>query len=178
MDNLRIREALAADIDNLCALIFEHGPNPWNHLPSVEVTAHLQQIADGSVSALLAERGGELLGFVSYKLSRHFARYQPPTRCDQEHAYICEAVTHRDVAGHGLGSRLLKQVIAALVEQGVGDIYIDRHEEDAASAAMMRKAGFVEIETYADLERRPNGSRRTMVYCLRAATEHKAVQAG
>ena len=167
MDDLRIREALASDIDNLCALIFEHGPNPWNHLPPIEVTAHLQQIADGSVSALLTERGGELLGFVSYELSRHFARYQPPARRDQEHAYICEAVTHRAVAGQGLGSRLLKQVIAELVEQGVGDIYIDRHEENAASAGMMRKAGFVEIETYADPERRPNGSRRTTVCCLR-----------
>ncbi|MGG5872634.1 N-acetyltransferase family protein [Pseudomonas peli] len=167
MDNLRIRQALAADIDNLCALIFEHGSNPWNHLPPAEVTAHLQQIADGSVSALLAERGGELLGFVSYQHSRHFAHYQPPTRHDLQHAYICEAVTHRAVAGQGLGSRLLKQVVAALDEQGVADIYIDRHEENAASAGMMRKAGFVEIETYADPERRPNGSRRTTVCCLR-----------
>ncbi|WP_339524707.1 GNAT family N-acetyltransferase [Pseudomonas sp. EA_35y_Pfl2_R111] len=167
MDNLRIREATAADIDNLCGLIFEHGPNPWNYLPPAEVTTHLQQIADGSVSALLAERGGELLGFVSYQYSRHFARYQPPTRLDLEHAYICEAVTHRAVAGQGLGSRLLKQVVTALAEQGVADIYIDRHEENAASAGMMRKAGFVEIETYADPERRPNGSRRTTVCCLR-----------
>jgi len=167
MDNLRIRQATAADIDNLCVLIFEHGPNPWNHLPSVEVTAHLQQIADGSVSALLAEKGSELLGFISYQHSRRFARYQPPARCDQEHAYICEAVTHRAVAGQGLGSRLLKQVVAALAEQGVSDIYIDRHEENAASAGMMRKAGFIEIETYADPERRPNGSRRTTVCCLR-----------
>ena len=178
MDNLLIREATAADIDSLCALIFEHGPNPWNHLPSVEVTAHLQQISDGSVSTLLAERGGELLGFVSFQRSRHFARYQPAARCDQEHAYICEAVTHRAVSGQGLGSRLLKQVVAALAEQGVSDIYIDRHEENAASAAMMRKAGFVEIETYADLERRPNGSRRTTVCCWRAELEHNAVQAG
>jgi ribosomal protein S18 acetylase RimI-like enzyme len=167
MDNLRIRQALAADIDDLCALIFEHGPNPRNHLPPTEVTAHLQQIADGSVSALLAERGGELLGFVSYQHSRHFARYQPPVRRDLQHAYICEAVTHRAVAGQGLGSRLLKQVVAVLAEQGVVDIYIDRHEENAASAGMMRKVGFVEIETYADPERRPNGSRRTTVCCLR-----------
>jgi hypothetical protein len=39
MDNLRIRRAQAADIDNLCALILEHGPNPWNHLPSVDCLA-------------------------------------------------------------------------------------------------------------------------------------------
>lgn len=167
MDNLRIRQATAADIDNLCTLILKHGPNPWNHLPSAEVTAHLQQIADGSVSALLAERGSELLGFVSYQRSRHFARYQPLARLDLEHAYISEAVTHRAVAGQGLGSRLLKQVVVVLAEQGVADIYIDRHEENAASAGMMRKAGFVEIETYADPERRPNGSRRTTVCCLR-----------
>lgn len=167
MSDVTIRMAASGDIETLCSLILEHGPNPWNHLPPDEVTAHLNSIADGAVQALLAEREGEILGVVSYQFSRHFERYQPPARRDQLHAYICEAVTHRAAAGQGLGSRLLSQAVAQLVEQGIRDIYIDRHEENAASAGMMRKAGFVEVETYTDLQRRPNGSRRTTVCCLR-----------
>lgn len=169
MSELNIRMAVPGDIERLCSLILEHGPNPWNHLPPDEVRAHLNGIADGGVQAVLAERDGEIVGFVSYQRSRHFARYQPPTRRDSEHAYICEAVTHRAVAGQGLGSRLLNQAVAGLVEQGIADIYIDRHEENAASAGMMRKAGFVAIDTYTDLQRRPNGSRRTTVCCFRVA---------
>ena len=167
MCELQIRQARAHDFHGLCGLIFEHGSNPWNHLPEAEVRAHLQAIADGSVQAVLAEREGELLGFVSYRQSRDFARYQPAPRRAQVHAYICEAVIHRDMAGQGLGSHLLRQVVSLLAEQGLHDIYIDRHEENAASAGMMRKAGFVEIESYADPERRPHGSGRTTVCCLR-----------
>lgn len=167
MGEFEIRRARAQDIDGLCALIFAHGPNPWNHLPEAEVRAHLQAIADGSVQAVLAERGGELLGFVSYQRSRYFQRYQPAARSASEHGYICEAVIHLQMAGRGLGSRLLVQAVAHLAEEGVQDIYIDRHEENAASAGMMRKAGFVEIETYADPARRPHGSGRTTVCCLR-----------
>lgn len=167
MSDLEIRQAQAQDIAGMCELIFEHGPNPWNHLPGDEVIAHLQAIADGTVLAVLAEREGELLGFVSYQLSRHFERHQPEARRGQLHGYICEAVTHRAVAGQGLGTRLLQQAVMQLGEQGMSDIYIDRHEENAASAGMMRKAGFIEVETYADPQRRPNGSGRTTLCCLR-----------
>lgn len=169
MSDFEIRQAQAGDIDNLCALILEHGPNPWNYLPEAEVREHLQGIADGAVQAMLVEREGELLSFVSYRLTSHFARHQPETRRGQLHGYICEAVTHRAVAGQGLGSRLLQQAAIQLGEQGVSDIYIDRHEQNAASAGMMGKAGFVEVETYVDPQRRPNGSGRTTLCCLRLA---------
>lgn len=169
MSDFEIRQAQAGDIDNLCALILEHGPNPWNYLPEAEVREHLQGIADGAVQAVLVEREGELLGFVSYRLTSHFALHQPETRRGQLHGYICEAVTHRAVAGQGLGSRLLQQAAMQLGEQGVSDIYIDRHEQNAASAGMMGKAGFVEVETYVDPQRRPNGSGRTTLCCLRLA---------
>lgn len=169
MSDFEIRQVQAGDIDNLCALILEHGPNPWNYLPEAEVREHLQGIADGAVQAVLVEREGALLGFVSYCLTRHFVRHQPEARRDHLHGYICEAVTHRAVAGQGLGSRLLQQVVIQLGEQGIVDSYIDRHEQNAASAGMMRKAGFVEVETYADPQRRPNGSGRTTLCCLRLA---------
>ncbi|MBU1331717.1 MAG: GNAT family N-acetyltransferase [Gammaproteobacteria bacterium] len=167
MMDVLIRPAAAEDIATLCALLFEHGPNPWNHLPYDEVVAHLNGIASSEVAALLADSDGEVVGFVSYIRTGSFAAYQPSARRDVEHAYICEAVTHRAMAGRGLGSRLLKQVIATLAEQGVQDIYIERHEENAASAGMMRKAGFSELLSYADPARRPQGSGRTTLCCLR-----------
>ena len=70
MNELEIRRAAAHDIAGMTELIFAHGANPWNHLPRVEVTAHLQAIAKDSVQAMLAERDGKLLGFVSFELSR------------------------------------------------------------------------------------------------------------
>lgn len=166
-----LRRATEADISAMCALIFEHGPNPWNHLPHAEVTAHLQAIASAEVQAVVAlagsQLGSEMLGFVSYRWSNQFARYQPIARSANAQAYICEAVVARYAAGRGLGSGLLRAAIAELAGQGVSDIYIDRHEQNAGSAGMMRNAGFVEIDCYDDPERRPNGSRRTTVCCLR-----------
>ncbi|MGH8354735.1 MAG: GNAT family N-acetyltransferase [Pseudomonas sp.] len=170
MNEPQIRLANAEDVERLCALIFEHGPNPWNFLPEAAVTAHLQGIAAGGVQAVLAEREGALAGFVSFQLSGDFARYQAAERRDRAHGYICEAVVHSDMAGQGLGSRLLRRAVERLAAQGMADIYIDRHEENAASAGMMRKAGFVAIDTYADPERRPHGSRRTTVCHLRMLT--------
>ncbi len=63
---LIIRSAQTDDIAEMTALLLEHGPNPWNYLPEDEVRAHLQSIADGSVEAVLAQRGEQIVGFVSY----------------------------------------------------------------------------------------------------------------
>lgn len=156
-----IRPATVDDIPALYALILEHGPNPWNHLPPDEVHSHLQGIADGAVGAMLAEGEGHLAGFVSFYLSQDFQLHQPVDRQEQPQGYICEAVVHRDIAGRGLGTQLLLAAVARLAALGAVDIYIERHEENLASAGMMRKAGFRELSTFDDPARRPNGSRRT-----------------
>lgn len=168
MSEPSIRQACAEDIEALCALILEHGPNPWNHLPEVEVREHLQGIATNATLAVLAEEQGRLLGFVSYRLTRDFAVHQPAARASQLHGYICEAVVHRDCAGRGVGAHLLTEAVQDLWRRGVHDVYIDRHEENAASAGVMRKAGFSELLTYADPARRANGSGRSTLCCLRA----------
>jgi ribosomal protein S18 acetylase RimI-like enzyme len=72
-------------------------------------------------------------------------------------------VVRRERTGQGLGTRLLREALAALSSMGVDAVFIDRHEENIASAGMMRRAGFMELETYADPRRRPNGSGRTTV---------------
>jgi ribosomal protein S18 acetylase RimI-like enzyme len=160
---ITVRCAAAADVAAMNAFIFEHGTNEWNFLPVDDVAAHLGAIGDGKIRAVLAESGGRLLGFVTFMSARTMARYQSREHVGYPHGYVCEAVVHRLYAGKGLGSRLLREAVAELGRQGLKEIYIERHEENRASAGMMRKAGFTEVATFDDPQRRSSGSRRTTV---------------
>lgn len=162
-DDIVIRNAGAADIEAMQAFLFEHGANQWNFLPEDDVRAHLAAIDGGGTQAVLAERGGQLLGFVTFTVSRAMTRYQSIEHAGNRHGYVCEAVVHRAHAGKGLGSRLLQAAVTALAAQGYREIYIERHEENLASAGMMRKAGFAEVATIDDPGRRTSGSRRTTI---------------
>ena len=153
----------------LHAFIFEQGANEWNWLPVAGIEHHMRDIAAEEAGALLAMNGDEMLGAVTFCSTEDFARYQSPGRKAAPHGYICEVVVRRDQTGRGLGAHLLEQAVLALQAGVLQEIYIDRHEENAPSAGMMRKAGFVELESYADPERRPNGSGRTTV-CRRLLT--------
>ncbi|RJG05011.1 GNAT family N-acetyltransferase [Noviherbaspirillum cavernae] len=158
-----LRKANAGDVAAMKVFIFEHGANQWNFLPEAEVSAHLAAIARDKTHAAIAEIDKELVGFVTYLTSRDLARYQSLAHAGQLHGYICEAVVHRQHAGKGIGARLLGEAIAQLAAHGCKEIYIERHEENLASGGMMRKAGFIEIDTFDDPERRSSGSRRTTV---------------
>lgn len=145
------------------AFIHTHGANVWNWLPADGITAHMRDIAEHKALAVLAMDAEQLVGVVSFCVTQDFSRYQAPERNTQPHGYICEAVVRADQAGRGLGTQLLERAVQDLKARGMQEIYIDRHEENAASAGMMRKAGFVEIETFAEPARRPHGSGRTTV---------------
>jgi L-amino acid N-acyltransferase YncA len=155
--------ARAEHLRALQSLILDHGANVWNWLPEEGIAQHMQDIADAKAQALLAMEGTELVGAVTFCATHSFARYQSAARQEALHGYICEAVVRRDQAGRGLGAQLLEHAVARLKAQGLQEIYIDRHEENAASAGIMRKAGFVELDTFAEPERRPHGSGRTTV---------------
>ncbi|NVO06818.1 MAG: GNAT family N-acetyltransferase [Rhodoferax sp.] len=157
---------VAAEIQHLRGLqafIFAHGANVWNWLPVAGIEHHMRDIAAEEAYALLAMEGDELLGAITYCSTQDFARYQPAGRTDAEHGYVCEVVVRSDQTGRGLGVQLLERAVQALQADGLQEIYIDRHEENAASAGMMRRAGFEELETFAEPERRPHGSGRTTV---------------
>lgn len=158
-----LRDGTAADIPALQTLILEHGPNAWNYLPEDEVRDHVAGIADGRTGAVVALAGNEIVGVVTYEITGAFRRYQPPSRADAVQGHVCEAAVHRDHAGRGIGAALLQAAAHRLRDRGCTDIYVERHEENAASAGMMRKAGFVAIDTFDDPVRRPSGSGRTTV---------------
>lgn len=166
MADLQIRPASAEDVPAMLALILEHGLNDWNFLPAGPVREHFEAIARGEIQALVAVAGDDLRGLVTYHESAAFSRFQPDG--GGRHAYIAEATVHRGEAGRGLGTRLLRAAIADLSVRGLPDIYCERHEENPGSAGMMRKAGFRELATFDDPQRRPNGSRRTTICYLDA----------
>jgi ribosomal protein S18 acetylase RimI-like enzyme len=143
--------------------IFEHGANQWNFLPPDDVAAHLDGIANGKTRAVIAECGGTLVGYVTYMVARSMMRYQSREQIGNPHGYVAEAVVHRDHAGKGIGSSLLSAALGQLAQEGCKEVYIERHEENLASAGMMRKAGFNEVATFDDPQRRASGSRRTTV---------------
>jgi ribosomal protein S18 acetylase RimI-like enzyme len=155
--------AHAEHLGALQALILDHGANVWNWLPEDGIAEHMRDIASGLAQGLLAMQGAELVGAVTFCTTHGFPRYQNALRTDAPHGYVCEAVVRRDQVGRGLGAQLLRAAVASLKSQGLQEIYIDRHEENAASAGMMRKAGFIEVETFAEPARRPHGSGRTTV---------------
>ena len=166
MENkLVLRKAGCADVPAMQAFIFEHGANQWNFLPEDGIAAHLADIENGATQALLAMQGAELAGLVTFMASSALAHYQSGAdrRRRRGHGYICEAVVHRAHAGRGIGTQLLLEAVACLRAQGLSEIFIERHEENLASAGMMRKAGFVEIDLFDDPERRASGSCRTSV---------------
>ena len=147
----------------LTDLIFTHGANVWNYLPEDGIREHLQAVVQGRDHGVLALQDGQLLGAVTFGLSNDFDRYLPAHQRGMPQGYVSEAVVRRERTGQGLGTRLLREALAALSSMGIVAVFIDRHEENIASAGMMRRAGFVELETYADPRRRPNGSGRTTV---------------
>lgn len=161
----------AEHLPALQALIFDHGTNIWNYLPEDGIREHLDDIAQGRAQGLLALQDGKILGAVTYCLNTDFDRYLPPQTRGTPQGYVCEAVVRRDCAGQGLGTQLLREVLAALSTMGAQVVFIDRHEENRASAGMMRRAGFVEIDTFAQLWRRPHGSGRTTVCSFSFADE-------
>lgn len=158
-----IKSAQISDVPAMLMFIFEHGMNQWNYLNRQSVSAHLADIEIARAQALLATIDGELAGFTTFMLSTGLAHYQAPEHRGSTHGYICEAVVHRERAGRGVGTILLRAATVQLAAQGFNEIYIERHEENLASAGMMRKAGFFEIAVFKDTKRRVAGSQRTSV---------------
>jgi GNAT superfamily N-acetyltransferase len=164
---VRLVAASAQDMPALHDLIFDHGANSWNYLPEDGIREHLDDIAEGRAHGVLALEQGQLIGAVTFGLSTDYDDYLPEQARGTPQGYVSEAVVRRDRTGQGWGTRLLRQALVELGKLGAELVFIDRHEANLASAGMMRAAGFVEIDTYADPRRHPHGSGRTKVCSYR-----------
>lgn len=157
------RQVLCGELAMLKNFLFEHGPNPWNYLPKDGIDKSFSLISNNQGEALVACDGDTIIGlalfFYPSALPEYFQQYSD----SKPAVYVAEVVVHSDYAGRGIGTQLLNQVIARAYDLKASRVLLDRHEENAASAGMMIKAGFREICTFTDLERRLSGSRKTTV---------------
>ncbi|MGX4676707.1 N-acetyltransferase family protein [SAR92 clade bacterium H246] len=157
------RNALPKEHKVLTTFLLDHGANPWNHLPEDGIRETFAAVAQGNGEVLLACDNSTIVGLCIFfypsalpEKYRQYAKYQSAV-------YVSEVAVHRDYAGQGIGFELLRQTIAHAQALDAILVLIDRHEENLASAGMMRKAGFAELRTFVDLERRDYGSRKTTV---------------
>ena len=162
LKNILIRSATPEDVDEIRRLVIDHGNTQWNHFPREDLEGHLAKIVSGADHALLAYDGSILVGMVSFTVGSFYFEYEPETESQEPTGYIVEALTHSDFAGRSIGTQLLERAKAVLVENGVRSIYAKRHEENGASAALMRKTGFQMIDVFHD-PRRTSGSCRTAI---------------
>jgi GNAT superfamily N-acetyltransferase len=160
------RLAKTDELKQLKAFLFHHGANPWNHLPLDGVNAEFALIAAGKGSALAAYRDDQPVGLAIFyhpnALPKHYLEYSHARSA----LYIAEVVVHKDYSGRGIGTNLLKEIIRRAADFGAEILLVDRHSENVGSAGMMRKAGFKELATFVDLDRRDFGNRSTTVLSL------------
>ena len=167
MTSCTLRPATPDDLTAIHGLIMEHGPNQWNWLPEDGVASTLDELRTGLAGAVVADNGQRLLGALVYRQEDHFPHLRPHDVAPAQCGFLVEAVVSREAAGQGLGTRLMQAACDGLATRGITWITADRHEENAASAGMMRRAGLVLVSTFDDPERRPHGSRRTSVCAVR-----------
>ena len=153
------------DFQIMRELLLKEGTNEWNYITDESIEHQFKLIQDGKALAVLAEEG-EILGFaiVIFKGScpSKLSKYEQVSTI----AYINDVVIASNQSGKGLGTRLLKESIRLASVEKCSKVYIERHEENLASAGMMRKAEFELVETFHDPDKRTSGSRNTTVQSI------------
>lgn len=156
------RQVSDADLQEMRSLLLKDGPNEWNYITEESIEHQFQLIRNNNAVAVLAEDNG-IHGFAVLI----YREASPAKLCKYDNlsaiAYIADVVVSLRKSGGGLGTRLLKKSIELAGKAECTKVYIERHEENPASAGMMRKAGFEVVETFFDPGKRDTGSRKTAV---------------
>ncbi|MEM1114342.1 MAG: GNAT family N-acetyltransferase [Pseudomonadota bacterium] len=159
------RKPTSQDFQAMRKLLLNEGPNEWNYITDESIDRQFQLIEDGKALAVLAE-AEEIAGFAVLILKDACPEKLSNYADLADIAYINDVVVAANHSGKGLGSELLAVSIKLAANEKCDAVYIERHEENMASAGMMRKAGFELVETFYDPDKRAAGSRRTSVLSI------------
>jgi GNAT superfamily N-acetyltransferase len=161
---MKIHSRLLEEIDfkNIKELLLKDGINEWNYITEESINNQFQLIKEGKASVILAEKN-EIIGF-AILIHEEFGLDIYRKYGDlASTASINDVVVSKDHSGKGIGSKLLNECISVARQLHFHTVYIERHEENLASAGMMRKSGFQIIETFYDSKKRFSGSKNTTV---------------
>ncbi len=116
---------------------------PSEPLASRYVSEMLKRCGERSGAVYVAERAGEVVGFVcvwvSPSLSGSISRVQ-------QVGYIADLVVSRRVRGQGIGRALLERAERFAVEKGLAYVKVDVLAGNARAREMYRRAGFGDYE--------------------------------
>ena len=160
---VELRNAEAHELEALKNFLITHGANQWNYLPEDGIDEQFQRLYKGTDHCIVAMGDGRPAGIAVYSQPGDIPTLFEPYVAENPAAYVAEVTVHAEWGGQGIGSALLNHIAATSKAGGANELILERHEQNLASAGMMRKAGFVEIDCFLDLERRETGSRKTTV---------------
>ncbi len=159
------RKLNEADFQAMQELLLKEGPNEWNYITDASIGHQFQLINQGKAIPVLAEDTC-IVGFAVLIIKEACPAKLSKYAALSDIAYINDVVVASSQSGKGLGNRLLKESIKLAGNEKCSHVYIERHEENLASAGMMRKAGFELVETFYDPNKRTTGSRKTSVLSI------------
>lgn len=160
------RKLVQKDFEYIRRLLLVDGTNKWNYITEEGIKLQFTLIKDGRASAILLENNTiQGVSVLIYRLA-YPSKLKKYTDIS-EIAYNGDVVVSRTHTGKGLGSKLLGQSILHARQQQISTVYIERHEENLASAGMMKRAGFEVVETFHDPDKRTAGTRNTKVLAIR-----------
>jgi ribosomal protein S18 acetylase RimI-like enzyme len=162
---IRYRTATLAELVDVKALLWDQGPNQWNYLTEEGVEAEFALVEQGLAMVMVAVDKEQIIGF-AVLMDGEVGLDTLSQYCTlSEIGYIGDVVVSSVYAGQGIATRLLQLCIEKSKQKGAHTVWIERHEENLASAGMMRKAGFQIVDTFYDPDKRSAGSRKTSILC-------------
>ncbi|PJE54249.1 GNAT family N-acetyltransferase [Marinomonas sp. BSi20584] len=161
---ITLRQAALEELADVKALLWNHGPNEWNYLTEEGVDAEFSLIEHGTAVAMVAvdslgAGSNQIIGFAVLIDGAVSPDYLAKYSALNELFFIGDVV----VSSAYSGTKLLECCIEKSKEKRATVVLIERHEENLASAGMMRKSGFKVVETFYDPTKRSAGSRKTSI---------------
>ncbi|RXE88454.1 GNAT family N-acetyltransferase [Pseudoalteromonas sp. A757] len=150
-------------MDKLKDLLWEFGPNEWNYLTPEGINDEFALVESGSALAIVATKDSEIIGFAvlidGVASPSYLEKY-----CDlKQMKFVGDVVVSSLHSGQGIATRLLEECVLEARNNNTSNVLIERHEENLASAGMMRKAGFEIVDTFHDPEKRTTGSQNSVI---------------
>ncbi|MCF6439899.1 GNAT family N-acetyltransferase [Pseudoalteromonas luteoviolacea] len=157
------RVANPKELPTLKSLLWKYGPNEWNYLTQAGVDEEFTLIEQCDASALIALEGEQIVGLAVLINGNVSPDYLSQYCSLEQIAFIGDVVVSPNHSGKGIATQLLRHCIDLAKDKGVGSVLIERHEENLASAGMMKKAGFSVIDTFYDPKKRAAGSQKSVI---------------
>ncbi|MDK2595366.1 GNAT family N-acetyltransferase [Pseudoalteromonas obscura] len=160
------RKANLSELPNLKTLLWKHGPNEWNYLTPAGVDDEFALIECARADAVVALEADEIVGMAVLIDGTSSPDYLNKYANLEHMSFIGDVVVSAEHSGKGIATQLLNHCLDLAKNKGAKSVLIERHEENLASAGMMKKAGFSIVDTFHDPQKRSAGSQNSVILAI------------